>query len=168
MNERKTIRRWYWAWDFDKEERWLNEMAMQGWALAEVGFCTYTFERCEPGAYIIRLQMCKRDEGYLDFLEETGAEYIGRVAWWIYVRRDAALGDFELFSDRSSKLGHLRWIATVMLPIGIMNMVIGVVNSFNGTPIGAFNVVVGTLLMYGLGRIHGKMESLEEKSDLQE
>lgn len=168
MAERKTIRRWFWVWDFDKEERWLNEMAMQGWALAEVGFCTYTFERCEPGAYIIRLQMCPRDESYLDFLEETGAEYIGRVTRWIYVRRDAALGDFELFSDNASRLEHLSWIARMLLVIGVMNLVIGVVNSFNGTELGSINLIGATLLMYALGRIHGKMESLEEKSELQE
>ncbi len=24
---RKTIRKWFWAWDTDKEEKWLNEMA---------------------------------------------------------------------------------------------------------------------------------------------
>ena len=33
MSERKTIHRVFWEWDFEKEERWLNEMAMNGWAL---------------------------------------------------------------------------------------------------------------------------------------
>ena len=33
---------------------------------------------------------------------------------------------------------------------------------------GAVNVVLGTLLMYGLGRIHGKMESLEKNRELEE
>ena len=27
MTERKTLYKWLWAWDFEKEERWLNEMA---------------------------------------------------------------------------------------------------------------------------------------------
>ena len=26
MSERKTIHRVFWEWDFEKEERWLNEM----------------------------------------------------------------------------------------------------------------------------------------------
>ncbi len=27
------------VWDFDKEEKWLNEMAAKGLALTSVGFC---------------------------------------------------------------------------------------------------------------------------------
>ena len=54
MAERKTVRKWFWVWEFDKEERWLNQMALSGWALAEVGFCRYVFDACEPGAYIVR------------------------------------------------------------------------------------------------------------------
>ena len=38
MTERMTVRKWFWVWDFEKEEDWLNEMAMNGWALASVGF----------------------------------------------------------------------------------------------------------------------------------
>ena len=30
MTERKTVWKWFWVWDFEKEERWLNEMALAG------------------------------------------------------------------------------------------------------------------------------------------
>ena len=73
MAERITERKWFWVWEFEKEERWLNEKALQGWALADVGFCRYTFERCEPGEYTIRLEMHPADQGYIDFMAETGA-----------------------------------------------------------------------------------------------
>ena len=43
MSERKTIHRVFWEWDFEKEERWLNEMAMNGWALEKAYFATYIF-----------------------------------------------------------------------------------------------------------------------------
>ena len=168
MSELTTIHKWYWVWDFEKEERWLNQMAMEGWVLAEVGFANYTFERCEPGDYIIRLQMHNPDDEYLAFLEELGAEYIGRVFQWIYLRRKAEEGPFELFSDTQSKLEHLNWIARMLLPIGLANLLIGVVNSFNGSPIGAVNVALATLIMYGLGRIHGKIENLQRDRELQE
>ena len=168
MAERKKIWKWFWVWDFEKEERWLNQMAMDGWVLAEVGFANYTFERCEPGEYIIRLQMHKPDEEYLSFLEEIGAEYIGRMVQWIYFRRKAEEGPFELFSDAPSKIEHLNWIARTLLPLGVANLLIGIVNSLNGSPIGSVNVLLATLLMYGLGRIHGKIESLEKDRDIQE
>ncbi len=168
MTERKTVYKWFWVWDFEKEERWLNQMAMQGWALAEVGFCRYTFEKCEPGEYIVRLQMQKNDPDYVDFLEEIGAEYVGRMVQWIYVRRRAEEGPFELFSDTQSRLDHLNWIARMLLAVGIMNLVIGVVNAFSGNAVGAVNVAGATLLMYGLGRIHGKVEQLERERELHE
>ena len=68
MNETKTIRKWFWVWDFEKEERWLNEMAMNGWILVSVGWCRYTFQRCEPGAFTLRLEMHPADDAYIDFL----------------------------------------------------------------------------------------------------
>jgi len=27
----KVINKWFWVWDFDKEEQWLNTMAESGW-----------------------------------------------------------------------------------------------------------------------------------------
>ncbi len=48
--ERKTLTRWFWVWQFEKEEDWLYEMAASGWVLESVGFCRYTFVRCEPDA----------------------------------------------------------------------------------------------------------------------
>ena len=45
MSETKTLHKWFWVWEFEKEERWLNEMAQEGWALTCGGFCTYVFER---------------------------------------------------------------------------------------------------------------------------
>ena len=62
MNTRKTIHKVYLAWDFKKEELWLNEMAAEGWALEHAAFCSYTFVHCEPGEYIIRILCHNRIE----------------------------------------------------------------------------------------------------------
>ena len=40
---RLTKHRWYWVWEYEKEEQWLNQMAAQGWALVSVGYCRYEF-----------------------------------------------------------------------------------------------------------------------------
>ena len=85
--ERKTIHRCFAVWNFEKEERWLNSMAQSGWVLDGVGFCTYHFIACKPGAYTVRLEMHGPDEAYIDFMRETGAEYIGRVFQWIFFRK---------------------------------------------------------------------------------
>ena len=40
---RKTIKKLFWAWEFEEEEQWLAAMAEQGFALKAVGFCRYDF-----------------------------------------------------------------------------------------------------------------------------
>ena len=167
--ETKTVHKWLWVWDLDKEEDWLNEMAQEGWALESVGFCTYTFRRCEPGEYIIRLEMRSKDQDYEDFLRETGAELIGRVFLWIYCRRKAEYGPFDLFSDIDSRIAHLQRICRVLFLIGMANLIIGVANSLNpGVSVSWINLLCATLLMYALGRIQGKKEALEKERRLHE
>ena len=164
----KTVYRWYWVWDFEKEEEWLNEMAEQGWELAGVGFCTYTFRQCEPGEYTVRLEMHSPDPEYISFMEETGAEKVGRLFQWIYFRRKTEYGEFNIYSDIDSRIEHLQKIARVLMIIGFMNIAIGLLNAFNPVRVGFLNLLCAALLMYGLGRIHGKIEALEKDRRLHE
>ncbi len=169
MTERKTVYKWFWVWDFEKEERWLNEMALDGWALVGVGWCRYTFERCAPGAYTIRLEMRAPDEAYIAFMQEAGAEYLGRVFQWIYFRRRAEDGAFDLFSDIDSRIAHLERIDKSLFLIGMANLLIGIANALgSGSLVGVLNLLVCTVLMYGLGRIRGKKEELEKERQLHE
>ena len=166
--ERKTIRKWFWVWEFEKEEEWLNEMSAGGWALESVGFCTYHFVRCEPGSYTVRTEMHPYDENYVKFMEETGAEYVGRMMMWIYFRKKTEDGVFDLYSDIDSKISHLNRIGKVLAGIGGVNLAIGIANSSGGARLGWVNLIVATLLMYCLGRIHGKREALERERELHE
>ena len=168
MENMKTIRKWFWVWSFDKEEEWLNEMALNGWVLKSIGFCTYHFERCEPGEYSVRLEMHPYDEPYLEFMKETGAEYVGRMMMWIYFRKKIADGPFDLFSDIDSKISHLNKISQLLTLFGGLNLFMGIINSANETRVGWINLLCATLLMYGLGRIHGKKEALEKERQLHE
>ena len=163
MNDRKTIRKWIWVWDFEKEEQWLNAMALEGWVLDGVGWCTYHFRRCEPGEYAIRLEMHPHDEAYWSFMAETGAEYVGYVVGWQYFRKKTELGPFDIFSDIDSRVRHLDRICKVLLCIGMANLAIGLVNSVSPyVRTGWINLLCATVLMYALGRIHGKKEALEK------
>ena len=104
VTKQKTVHKWYWVWDFEKEEQWLNTMAQSGWVLDKVGFVTYHFIACEPGEYTVRLEMREHDEEYIHFMEETGAEYVGRMVKWIFFRKKAADGPFDIFSDIDSRI----------------------------------------------------------------
>ena len=168
MRETKKVWKLFLVWDFEKEEAWLNEMAMNGWVLENVGFCTYHFIHCEPGEYSVRLEMHPYDEAYLSFMEETGAEYIGRMMVWIYFRRKTADGAFDLFSDIDSRISHLDKIGKMLTVIGGANLAIGLANTFCPARMGWINLLCATLLMYSLGRIHGKKEALEKERLLHE
>ena len=167
--ERKIVKKWIWIWEFDKEERWLNTMAQQGWVLDKLGFCRYEFIPCEPGEYTVRLEMREHDEAYLSFMADTGAEYVGRMMKWIYFRKKTEDGSFDIFSDVDSRIAHLERMCQTMKILGIANLVIGLANSLNPViDFGWVNLLCATLLMYALGRLEGKKEALEKDRLLME
>ena len=172
MNERKTVYKWFWVWDFEKEERWLNEMALAGWALVDVGYARFTFEACEPGEYTVRLEMHGYDAAYVEFMRQAGAEYIGRVLQWLYFRKRAEDGAFDIFSDIDSRITHIERIHTLVKALALMNLFIGclnlIVNRDSGFNVGIFNLLVTSFLMYGLGRLREKKETLSRDRMLYE
>ncbi len=177
---RQMIRKWFWAWEFDQEEQWLADMAARGKALVSVRYATYEFEDSEPGEYIIRLEMLENrptsDEGraYIEFVESTGAEYVGRVMNWVYFRRKKADGDFELHGDNATRLKHLRRIIRLLTPLLAVNTGIGVYNlcigfgwgSVVNVVCGALSLTVSALLVIGLKKLNEKKAQLEKDSQL--
>ena len=169
MAERKTIKKWFWVWEFEKEEIWLNAMAQSGWLLDGLGFCKYHFVACEPGTYNIRLEMREHDQEYLDFMADTGAEYVGRMAKWIYFRKKVEDGPFDLFSDLDSRLRHLDKISKMLTIVGVINLAYGIVVSFQSyANMGWLNLMCASLMAYCLGRIHEKKDALEQNRLLME
>lgn len=167
MREKKTVFKLFFVWDFEKEERWLNEMAQEGWVLDNTGFSFYTFVRCEPGEYIIRLEMNPSSD-YRAFVKELGAEYIGGCVNWVYFHRKAELGSFELLSDIDSRLTHLSRIDRMLSLICLANLILGITNSLNQARYGWLNLLCAAMLSYALGRIHGMKAALEKERSLHE
>ena len=175
---RRTIRKWIWVWQFEEEDLWLNRMAADGWVLEQVAFCKYVFRRCAPGEYSVRLQLMENlaDRSYIDFVESTGAEYIGRMAKWIYFRKPTAEGPFELFSDLDSRIRQLDKITAMLVGAGTLALVAAVGNvccwlMLHSAPNGqvALLCLVGTALtVYCRKRILQKRQALEAERALHE
>ena len=177
---RHTIRKWFWAWEFDKEEKWLTECAAKGLALVSVGFCRYDFEECTPGAYQVRLEFLDNlpshpeSQQYLRFLEETGAEHIGSFMRWVYLRRPTEYGPFDLFSDNASRVRHLGRIIALIWPLGILNTGIGAYNlglgvmwgSSANVICGCLNLSVTVLLAIGLWKLGKKRNRLKREGQI--
>ena len=168
MRETKKIWKIFLVWNYDKEEEWLNEMAMNGWTLTAVGFCNYTFVKTEPGEYNIRMEMRPHDDGYMEFLRENDVEYVGRILQWHYYRKKTSLGPFELYSDIESRIQHMDRIGKMLFAIGMANLLIGIANSIGPSRLGWINLLCATLLMYALGRIQGRKDELKKESILHE
>ena len=172
MSRLKKIRKWFWVWQFEEEEQWLGEMAESGWVLEKLGFAVYYFRPCEPGEYIVRTEMRGKDDSYVNFMEEIEAEYVGRMAQWIYFRRKSSLGEFQIFSDLESRIEHLNKIARTIKGVGIANLIIGMANTFNpglsGIPLGWINLLCAALCMYCWGRLQGKLDGMEKDRKLME
>ena len=130
----KTIRRfkWFWAWNDDKEEAWLREMAQQGWHLVSPNYpCVYTFLQGEPRDVAYRLDYItsKVDRGeYLQLFQDAGWEHVGEMVGWQYFRKEAKPGENpEIFTDNESKIQkYLRLFGflIILTPIWIINLIV--------------------------------------------
>ena len=176
---RTTIKKLFFVWDFDKEEKWLNEMAAKGLALVSVGFCKYEFEDCIPGEYRICLQLLDKltshpeSRKYIEFMEETGAEHAGSFTRWVYFRKKASEGDFVLFSDNTSRVKYLTTILSFIALIVGLNLYIGLYNLFLvfflGSPfnyIGLLNLAIGLFGTPGTIKLWKKRNRMKKESQL--
>ena len=178
---RKVIKKFFWAWEYEKEEHWLNEMAAKGLALVDYTFCRYSFEECEPGEYSFKIQLLEHrpshpeSEQYIRFMEETGAEQVASYLNWVYFRKKTSEGPFEIFSDIESKLKHQILIKKLLLPFGILNLCVGFCNIincwFNAREIvwvPFINIACAVLIFLGVSGISKKIKALKKEQTIRE
>jgi len=153
--EMRMERRWFWAWDLEKEEKWLNEMAAAGWALSGVSLGTYRFEKCEPSEYTVRFAL---SDAIAPGATE-GAEYVGSVLRWVYYRKQ---GELDLMPSAEAKANQLSKLSALFIMLLIMNTGIGISNTISAPHIGWLNLIVAMVLAYGAGRLHGMKEAIKK------
>lgn len=149
-------------WDYEKEEKWLNEMSAKGMALTDYSFCRYVFTETPNNEYTYRLELLENlpthaeSTAYIKFLEENGVECVATYMRWIFLRKKSSEGSFDIYSDLESKIKHYKRIyvswSTVMwveFIAGLMNLSIGIVNLNIGYKLGNFsigNLIIGSSL----------------------
>lgn len=93
MNEKsiKKIFKIHWAWNDDKEERWLEKMSQEGWHLTSPSF-VYRFEKGDPADMVYRMDfqsLRKTDiKEYLGLFKDAGWEHVGRFGAWYYLKKE--------------------------------------------------------------------------------
>jgi hypothetical protein len=98
--------------DKDLEEQWINEMAIKGWALDKFFLGYYTFSPCKPGEYTYQIDLLDNwvgdRENFSSFMEEVGVEVVSQWYRWVYLRKLACDGTFEMYTDTESKIKQYR------------------------------------------------------------
>lgn len=173
--------------DYEKEERWLNDMAAKGLAMTDYSWCRYVFEDTEPGEYTYRLELLDNmathpeSRKYIEFIEETGVEQISSYGRWVYFRKKTSDGPFNLYSDLDSKIRHYQKVFQLWFVLGIAELVIGFSNTmmgvgqliegdtnFNGW-LGLPLLALGLFLLLGLALpLHRKIKRLKAEKEVME
>lgn len=167
-------RSWRFYSNYEKEEVWLNKMAASGWHCVDYFFGRYTFEKGEPGEYIYRIQLLEypsnhaESVAYLKFLEEAGVEHLASYGGWIYLRKKAADGPFELFSDKKSRIAHYKRIIYMLLPLLLVNFAFGIGLIANPWPVNYINLGAALLLSIPILSYYKRIKALEKDSQIHE
>ena len=176
--------------NYEKEEEWLNEMSAKGFALIDFFLCRYVFADSTPGEFIYRIELLEHFSGhpesqrYLNFMTENGAEHIAFWHRWVYFRKKAEDGAFDIYSDIDSRVAHYKRVSTLFLCIGIAEICIGS-SQFNfalnhilsGKPLALYsmNILVlgltwsfGVILLFMWNSLRKKIKKLKQAKSMWE
>ncbi|WP_400163524.1 DUF2812 domain-containing protein [Brevibacillus sp. TJ4] len=117
--------------DFEKEEKWLNDMARKGYRFQRKTMLGYVFEAAEPEDATIKIdyRTFKKQEDFEDYralFEDSGWEHLSgtKSSGYQYFKKMNDQGSDDIFSDVDSKAGRYKrlsemWVslAAAFLPI---------------------------------------------------
>lgn len=165
--------------DYEKEEKWINEMSAQGWHLEKFSFGRFVFTKGEPGEYHYRNEFlgemnAQEKQEYFEFLKESGISVVHEFGGWIYMKRLAAEGEFHLYSDKTSHIAYYNRMLRFFIPLYLINLFVGLVNILNYTTgdygLGYLNLAVGWLciavtflMLYPVIKIIRRKKELERQ-----
>lgn len=137
--------------DKDEEQDWLNWHCQQGWAMSSFFLGLVTFVRCQPGEYIYQIDLLpgcglRADdyEGYAAFMDETGVEVLQQWGRWVYLRKRAEEGPFDIYTDIDSQVALYRRIQRMFLWVLIVCSSCSLINIYGGIQSG--NLVIRSLV----------------------
>lgn len=176
---RKTVHKLFFVWDFDKEEKWLNEMAAKGLCLVSTGFCRYEFEETNPQEYRICMQMLDsspksaESQKYIEFMEETGAEHVGVLSHWVFFRKKASEGDFNIYSDNENRVKYMSrifrftaFVTGLNLYVGAFNIIFAIIDDMPFNYIGLINVAIALAGIFGTVKLWKKRKRIKDEGQI--
>jgi hypothetical protein len=114
-------------YDKDKETEWLNQMSDEGYAMKAFFAGFYKFESCEKGEWRYQIDIGQGfgrvNSSYREFMNEMGVEIVQCWGPWVTLRKKAADGEFELYTDVDSQIGQYKKIALMFKIVMIVELI---------------------------------------------
>ncbi|MCX4305086.1 MAG: DUF2812 domain-containing protein [Acetatifactor sp.] len=139
----------------DRETNWLNEMVRRGYAMEGFFAGFYLFGACSPGEFIYQIDITEGffriPSDYREFMGEAGVEIMGLWGPWVFLRKRAAEGPFELYTDVESTIEHytrIRNLFKVATAVEIACLVMEFLAVLRGVSwAGVFACVIGAIVV---------------------
>jgi len=124
---KKTSFKTYAAWDYDREEKDLDQLSKAGWQLLKGGSFHSTYGKDESAAYRNRIDfnpgILSNDEEkkrYIEIFEEQGWEFVNATFnGWCYFRKPIRTGapesDYAIYTDSQSLDEMLKGLSIVVI-----------------------------------------------------
>lgn len=113
--------------DKDKETKWLNDMADQGWAMNGFFAGFYRFESCEKGKYTYQIDFGNEffsvSDDYREFMSDSDIEIIQSWGFWVFLRKLSSEGEFQLYTDVDSQIEHYKKIRNMFKAVTVIELI---------------------------------------------
>ena len=176
----KTVFKVIFAWQDEKEEKWLEEMAAKGWHLASVAPYVYYFHRGEPKCSVYRMDykhtFDKDYAEYTNIFRDSNWELVATMSNWHYYRIDPQNEQQpEIFNSSRAKAQKYRRLLTGLVPFLPIYIVLlnpaknlfhhdeGVISTFE-VVLGILWILIILLFVFATIRLLIKIKALENHS----
>lgn len=174
--ETKTVHRLIFAWEDEKEERWLEEMSALGWHLTSALPFTWNFQKGEPIKMVYRLDyklsLDKDYQEYRQIFSDAGWELVCTLSNWHYYRILPENDKIpEIYNDNRSKAvkyQRLLVLFLILLPTIILFVPPSITSQHADFAepwnfiIFAIGITIKILFLYGVIRISLRVISLRK------
>jgi hypothetical protein len=157
--------------DYEKEERWVNDMVDRGWNLKKTMVGYFVFEKGTPGHYIYRNEFVSRKSNdYFEFLDMMNIECVCKFGGWAYYRKPKSEGPFELFTDATSKINYIKSMNRIFILLLLFNVLAGLYNLSIGTwgqsainaSVGCLNFIVSSMVIISILKNEKRKKGLKQ------
>ena len=161
-------------YDKDDEERFLNSMSANGYAMKKFFLGLYWFDRCSPNEYTYRVDIINdkykpEKKEFYDLVSDTGAELIQTWRGWAFFRKKSS--NFELYTDNESRIDQYKRIRKTWMSLGICEALVipNILNCYFLFDIKAYAYIVfllafaGFIFFYQVYKCSKKISKLKNK-----